>query len=174
MDDMRKKRPDMSDERFIDHISNLTDLYARMHFWSRFWSRGLLTLTLAVSTVSTAVVFMSLTGIGSVPVAVSVLSGASFLLLLTSMASVVWGWDQRASDCEYAFRRLVSLKIRLRSANRRDVRRMREEFEQFGDDMPQTTPFLFPRTWKSINKNRKDRRALRMQKPEGAAADAKS
>lgn len=79
-------------------------------------------------------------------------------LVVLSLASVIWGWDQRASDCSYAFRRLMWIKTKLRVATEEEAQRMQRDYAEFGDDLPQTNPRSFHKLWTQVNKERVARR----------------
>jgi hypothetical protein len=153
-------------EQFQIKISNMVDIYARMHLQARFWSRSVLLVTLSFSAFSASMGIFA----GLVPASTSlawistVVAGLSLALVVLSLASVIWGWDQRASDCSYAFRRLMSIKTKLRVATEEEARRMQRDYAEFGDDLPQTNPRFFHKLWTQVNRERVARRGT------GAAA----
>lgn len=155
--------------QFQVKISNMVDIYARMHLEARFWSRSVLLVTLSFSAFSASMGIFSTVLPANNPLAwispaVAILSLG---LVVLSLASVIWGWDQRASDCSYAFRRLMSIKTKLRVATEDDARRMQRDYAEFGDDLPQTNPASFHKLWTRVNNERIARRVA-----SGAAAPA--
>lgn len=139
----------------------MCDVYARLHLKARFWSRTVLLITLGFSAISAG---MNLTTIwleepsNEVKNLLSFATGTSLVLVITSLASTIWGLDQRASDCNYAFRRLMSIKTKLRVANDEEARRMQRDYAEFGDDLPQIGTKEFTKIWNEILDERDSRK----------------
>ena len=118
----------------------MVDVYARLHLRARFWSRTVLLVTLSFSAVSAGMNLMTI-WLDEPAIEVRVLlrcaTAISLILVFASLASAVWGLDQRASECNYAFRRLMSVKTRLRVADDEEARRLQRDYADFGDDLPQ-------------------------------------
>ncbi len=147
-------------EQFQIKISNMVDIYARMHLQARFWSRSVLLVTLSFSAFSASMGIFAAVLPANNPLAwiSPVVAGLSLALVVLSLASVIWGWDQRASDCSYAFRRLMSIKTKLRVATEEEAQRMQRDYAEFGDDLPQTNPRSFHKLWNQVNEERVARR----------------
>lgn len=145
---------------FQDKITMMCDVYARLHLKARFWSRSVLLVTLGFSAISAG---MNLTTIWMKPSSevqnlLAFATGISLLLVLASLTSTIWGLDQRASDCNYAFRRLMSIKTKLRVASDEEARRMQRDYAEFGDDLPQIGTREFTSIWNAILKERDTRK----------------
>jgi hypothetical protein len=151
-------------DKFQTKITIMVDIYARLHLRARFLSRTVLLITLSVSAVSAGMNLMTIwipeptaEVLGLLRVATII----SLLLVVTSLGSTIWGLDQRASDCNYAFRRLMSIKTKLRVASREDARRMQVDYAEFGDDLPQIDTKTFTRLWDEVQKDRDERHSSR-------------
>lgn len=153
-------------ESFQDKISTMVDVYARLHSRARFWSRTVLLVTLSASAISAGMNLMTI-WIPEPSVEVQWLLRAatvvSLILVVTSLAASVWGLDQRASDCNYAFRRLISIKVKLRVATKRQARRLQLDYAEFGDDLPQVNPRSFTRMWDEVQRDQQERRNSRQR-----------
>lgn len=145
---------------FQRKIDSMVDVYARLHLRARFWSRTVLLVTLSFSAVSAGMNLMTI-WIDEPAVEVQVLlrcaTAVSLLLVFASLASAVWGLDQRASECNYAFRRLMSIKTRLRVAEDDEARRLQRDYADFGDDLPQIPTKTFTKLWEQVRQDRNDR-----------------
>ncbi|MFJ4171085.1 hypothetical protein ACIPY3_16385 [Paenarthrobacter sp. NPDC089714] len=140
----------------------MVDVYARLHLKARFWSRTVLLITLSFSAISAGMNLMTI-WITEPSVEVQWLlrisTILSLILVVASLASTIWGWDQRASECNYAFRRLMSIKTKLRVADEAEARRMQRDYSEFGDDLPQIGTKEFTKIWNEILAERDARKA---------------
>jgi hypothetical protein len=147
---------------FQTKITTMVDIYARLHLKARFWSRTVLLITLGVSAVSAGMNLMTI-WIQDPTIEVQwllrVATGISLVLVITSLASTIWGLDQRASDCNYAFRRLMSIKTKLRVASDEEAVRMQRDYAEFGDDLPQISTKTFTKLWNEVQADRQKRKA---------------
>lgn len=140
----------------------MVDIYARLHLKARFWSRTVLLITLGFSAISAGMNLMTI-WIPEPSVEVQwllrIATGVSLVLVIASLASTIWGLDQRASECNYAFRRLMSIKTKLRVATDDEARRMQRDYAEFGDDLPQIGTKEFTKLWNAVLKERDARKA---------------
>lgn len=147
---------------FQTKITMMVDVYARLHLKARFWSRTVLLITLSFSAISAGMNLMTI-WITEPSVEVQWLlrisTIISLILVVASLASTIWGWDQRASECNYAFRRLMSIKTKLRVADEDEARRMQRDYAEFGDDLPQIGTKEFTKIWNEILAERDARKA---------------
>lgn len=146
---------------FQDKIDTMVDIYARLHLKARFWSRSVLLFTLSFSAISAGMnlmtIWVSAPSI-EVQVLLRVATGISLILVVASLASAVWGLDQRASDCNYAFRRLMSIRTKLRVVDESEARRLQLDYADFGDDLPQIPAKEFSKLWKQVKAEQQNRR----------------
>jgi hypothetical protein len=148
--------------QFQTKISTMVDVYARLHLSARFWSRTVLLITLGVSAISAGMNLMTIWVVDptvEVQWLLRISTGISLILVVVSLASTIWGLDQRASDCNYAFRRLMSIKTKLRVATDEEALRMQRDYAEFGDDLPQIATKKFTRLWNEVQADRDKRKA---------------
>lgn len=147
---------------FQNKIDTMVDIYGRLHLKARFWSRTVLLVTLSFSAISAGMSLMTIwipEPTTEVQVLLRVATGLSLVLVAVSLASVVWGLDQRANDCNYAFRRLVSIRTRLRVINEEEAKRLQHDYADFGDGLPQIPAKKFNRLWKKVKEDQENRRS---------------
>ncbi|MFE5835833.1 hypothetical protein [Arthrobacter sp. NPDC056493] len=147
---------------FQDKITIMVDIYARLHLKARFFSRTLLLVTLGFSAISAGMNLMTLwldQPSQEVQILLRAATILSLVLVLGSLASTIWGLDQRASECNYAFRRLMSIKTKLRVASVEEARRMQRDYAEFGDDLPQISTREFTKLWNAVLRERDARKA---------------
>lgn len=145
----------------------MVDIYARLHLKARFWSRTVLLITLSFSAVTAGMNLMTIwidKPSAEVQWLLRVATIVSLVLVVASLASTIWGLDQRASECNYAFRRLMSIKAKLRVADEDDARRMQRDYAEFGDDLPQIGTKEFSKLWNEILAERDVRKARDSQR----------
>ncbi|WP_164202921.1 hypothetical protein [[Micrococcus luteus] ATCC 49442] len=145
----------------------MVDIYARLHLRARFWSRTVLLITLSVSAVSAGMNLVTLWMPPPEGLALLLVRGstiASLVLVVASLAATVWGLDQRASDCNYAFRRLMSVKTKLRVASKEEAQRLQRDYADYGDDLPQIPTKQFTKLWDKVQQDRGKRHANRDDK----------
>lgn len=153
-------------EQFQTKITIMVDIYARLYLTARFWSRTVLLITLSVSAISAGMNLMAIWMPETTAEAVVLLRLAtiiSLVLVVASLGSTIWGLDQRANDCNYAFRRLMSIKTKLRVASTEDARRMQVDYADFGDDLPEIKTKTFMKLWHELQKERAKRHSDRGQ-----------
>lgn len=148
---------------FQDKVDTMVDIYGRLHLQARFWSRTVLLVTLSFSAISAGMNLMTI-WISAPTIEVQILlrlaTGISLVLVVASLASAVWGLDQRASDCNYAFRRLMSIRTRLRIADETEARRLQVDYADFGDDLPQIPAKKFSKLWEKVKNEQQKRRNM--------------
>lgn len=152
-------------DKFQRKIITMVDVYARLHLRARFWSRTVLLITLSVSAISAGMNLVTLWMPPPEGLALLLLRGstlASLVLVIASLAATIWGLDQRASDCNYAFRRLMSVKTKLRVATEEEAQRLQKDYADYGDDLPQIPTKTFTNLWNAVQadrlKRQKDRK----------------
>jgi hypothetical protein len=146
---------------FQEKITTMVDIYARLHLKARFWSRTVLLITLGFSAISAGMNLMTI-WIEKPTIEVQwllrVATVVSLMLVIASLMSTIWGLDQRASDCNYAFRRLVSVRTKLRLANDDEAVQLQKDYAEFGDDLPQIGAKKFTKLWNLVMKERDERK----------------